>query len=108
MTAALLSVEEASALLGDTVYRRPVTRSLPVYVIGGCMRIPRRAIERLLDLAGGGRARSVHRRRNHAAHRQPARTAAIGIALSKRYCGMAVRRLAHHVLDVELARTDAA
>lgn len=54
MSAALLSVEEAAALLGvarDTVYRaiRAGTLPLPVYVIGKRMRIPRRAIERLFE-----------------------------------------------------------
>lgn len=51
---ALLNVEEAAALLGvarDTVYRaiRAGTLPLPVYVIGRRMRIPRRAVERLLE-----------------------------------------------------------
>jgi len=51
---ALLSVEEAATLLGvarDTVYRaiRAGTLPLPVYVIGKRMRIPRLAVERLLQ-----------------------------------------------------------
>lgn len=50
---ALLSVEQAAALLGvtrDTVYRaiKAKTLPVPVYVIGKRMRIPRRAVERLL------------------------------------------------------------
>jgi excisionase family DNA binding protein len=51
---ALLSVEEAAALLGvtrDTVYRaiKAKTLPVPVYVIGKRMRIPRLAIDRLLE-----------------------------------------------------------
>lgn len=51
---ALLSVEEAAALLGvtrDTIYRaiKAKTLPVPVYVIGRRMRIPRLAIERLLE-----------------------------------------------------------
>ena len=51
---ALLSVEQAAALLGvtrDTVYRaiKAKTLPVPVYVIGKRMRIPRRAVERLLE-----------------------------------------------------------
>lgn len=51
---ALLSVEQAATLLGvtrDTVYRaiKAKTLPVPVYVIGKRMRIPRRAVERLLE-----------------------------------------------------------
>jgi excisionase family DNA binding protein len=51
---ALLSVEEAAAMLGvtrDTIYRaiKAKTLPVPVYVIGQRMRIPRLAIERLLE-----------------------------------------------------------
>ena len=51
---ALLSVEEAAELLGvrrDTVYRaiKAKTLPVPVYVIGQRMRIPRAAIERVLQ-----------------------------------------------------------
>lgn len=51
---ALLNVEEAAELLGvtrDTIYRaiKAKTLPVPVYVIGKRMRIPRRAIERLLE-----------------------------------------------------------
>jgi excisionase family DNA binding protein len=47
-------VEEAAALLGvtrDTIYRaiKAKTLPVPVYVIGKRMRIPRLAIERLLE-----------------------------------------------------------
>lgn len=51
---ALVSVEEAATLLGvtrDTIYRaiKAKTLPVPVYVIGKRMRIPRLAIERLLE-----------------------------------------------------------
>ena len=51
---ALLNVEEAAVLLGvtrDTIYRaiKAKTLPLPVYLIGKRMRIPRAAVERLLE-----------------------------------------------------------
>jgi excisionase family DNA binding protein len=50
----LLSVEETAILLGETrstLYRaiQAGTLPLPVYTIGGRIRIPRRAVERLID-----------------------------------------------------------
>jgi excisionase family DNA binding protein len=53
-TKPLLSIEEAAILLGETrstLYRavQAGTLPLPVYTIGGRLRIPRRAVERLLD-----------------------------------------------------------
>jgi excisionase family DNA binding protein len=52
-TKALLSIEETAIVLGETrstLYRavRAGTLPLPVYVIGGRMRVPRRAVERLV------------------------------------------------------------
>jgi excisionase family DNA binding protein len=53
-TKPLLSIEETAILLGETrstLYRavQAGTFPLPVYTIGGRLRIPRRAVERLLD-----------------------------------------------------------
>lgn len=50
----LLSVEEAAILLGETrstLYRalKAGTLPLPVFRIGSRIRIPRRAVERLID-----------------------------------------------------------
>jgi excisionase family DNA binding protein len=50
----LLSVEETAVLLGETrstLYRalKAGTFPLPVFRIGGRVRIPRRAVERLID-----------------------------------------------------------
>lgn len=50
----LLSVEETAVLLGETrstLYRalKAGTFPLPVFRIGGRIRIPRRAVERLID-----------------------------------------------------------
>jgi excisionase family DNA binding protein len=50
----LLSVEDAALLLGETrstLYRaiRAGTLPLPVFQIGARMRIPRRAVERLIE-----------------------------------------------------------
>ncbi len=50
----LLSIEEAANLLGEsrsTLYRAIASGRfpLPVYAIGGRMRIPRRAVERLIE-----------------------------------------------------------
>lgn len=50
----LLSIEETAILLGEsraTLYRalRAGTLPLPVWQIGGRWRVPRRAVERLLD-----------------------------------------------------------
>ena len=64
---ALLSVEEAAVLLEidrATCYRaiRNQTFPIPVVRLGGRIRIPRRAVERLLDgadPAGGGPARQL-------------------------------------------------
>jgi excisionase family DNA binding protein len=53
-TKPLLSVEETAILLGETrstLYRaiQAGTLPLPVYTIGRRLRIPRRAVERLID-----------------------------------------------------------
>ena len=53
-TKPLLSVEETAVLLGETrstLYRaiQAGTLPLPVYTIGGRLRIPRRAVARLID-----------------------------------------------------------
>ena len=62
-----MSVEEAAVLLGidrATCYRaiRNQTFPIPIVRLGGRIRIPRRAVERLLDgtdPAGGGSARQL-------------------------------------------------
>ena len=50
----MLSVEETAILLGETrstLYRaiQAGTLPLPVYTIGGRLRVPRRAVERLIE-----------------------------------------------------------